>query len=299
MRNYFLLILIALAGALSGQSYKERINYRVVVGDTSQLHQVILRDYTRLRGVVTEVRSDSIFIYVSSIGDTVTVPTATMRHVGLYRPDSWTRTTIPRMGGSLPDLDDLTLIRTALPYSRSRRFKSVMLVYNSMEWNLNEHFQLGVGLAGPLGLLFSQRYRTSLNEYLHIGLSHEFLVVPIAGINSSDFPAVGDLTTLFTVGNASQFFNLGVGLFYATAGNDGPVRNFRLGTGLRVSRKVHLYGEMLGYLDSFDDLGILPSLNVAVAGGRHRWSFGLMSVITESFGVDAIAIPYVSYSVYN
>ena len=299
MRYSLLFILLLVAGSLRAQSYKDRINPEVEIGDSTQVHQVILRDYTRLRGVITDVRSDSIFIRVATIGDTITVPTYQMRHVGLYRPERYTRFANPRGQDNLPDLYDLTFVRTALPYSRKNRFKTVMLVYNVFEWNLNDHFQLGAGLAGPLGFLFTQRYRTSLTPYFHLGFSNQLLMVPLAAIGNSGFPAVGDATTLLTVGEASQFLTLGTGLFYSLEDGGVALHNYRVGMGVRVSRKVHLYGEMLGFKDGLDDFVLLPSLNAAVAGGKHRWSFGLLSVFFDGESNVFVPIPYISYSLYN
>ncbi|PPK85780.1 hypothetical protein CLV84_2687 [Neolewinella xylanilytica] len=298
MRHALFFSLLISVCTLRGQNYEDRINREVVIGDTTQTHQVILRDYSRLRGTVTEVRSDSFFLKVASVPESLAIPTDALRHLGLYRPERSPELVSPRPAREIADLDDLTLVRTALPFATDRRFQTVMLAYNAIEWRFGEHFEIGTGIAGPLGVLFNQRYRTSLTPYLHVGLSNELLLFPLIG-SSADFPVVGDLTTLLTVGNATQFFNAGVGLFYGGGGNDGPTYNYRVGAGVRVSRRVHLYGEMLGYFDPFDGFGLLPSLNVAVAKRRHRWSYGIMSVFLDSEFNPAVPIPYISYTVYH
>ncbi|WP_116107822.1 hypothetical protein [Lewinella sp. IMCC34191] len=297
MRISLWLFLVISACTLPAQNYEDRINPLVGIGDTSQTHQVILRDYTRLRGTVMSITPDSLYLLMATVPEPVAIPTDELRHLGLYVPEQSLPFRDTRSSVAIRDLDDLTYLRTALPYSSDRRFKSVMLIYNSIDWSLNDHFQIGTGLAGPLGILFSQRYRTSLNDYLHIGVSNEFLIVPIAAAAGEEFPVVGDLTSMLTVGSASQFFHAGVGMFYG--GGGGSIMNFRVGTGVRVSRRLHLYGEMLGYFDKFDGLGILPSLNVSVAKRRHRWSYGVMGVFLDAESVFAAPIPYISYTVYH
>ena len=287
--------LFLLLGALPAQSYTQRINRKVVIGDTTQVHQLILRDYTRLRGTVTEVRRDSIVIQVASVPEPVSVPTFQMRHIGVLSAAAAARTVGT---GDVPALDDLTLVRTALPFTRRKRLKTVMLVYNTLEWNLNRHVQLGVGAGLPFGLLFNQRYRTSLTPYLHVGLSNEILLVPFLVFEEDGFPAIGDATTLLTVGSGAQFLTLGYGIFYNLTEDEKPVPNFRVGAGVRLSRSVHLYGEMVGVLERDDRITLLPSVNVASTVRRHRWSFGLASSFVERAFNESLPVPYVSYSLY-
>ena len=295
MRLTLICSLFLFLGALRAQSYTERINRRVVIGDTTQVHQLILRDYTRLRGTVTEVRRDSILMQVYSIPEPVSVPTFQMRHIGLL-PASSNPQSAPT--SDLPNLDDLTLVRTALPFSRRKRLKSVMLVYNSLEWNLNRHVQLGVGVALPFGVLLNQRYRTSLTPYLHVGVSNEILLVPFLVFDDEGFPAVGDLTALLTVGSGAQFLNLGYGIFYNLSQDEAAIPNFRIGAGTRVSRRVHLYGELVGVVEPDARFTLLPSVNVALTKRRHRWSFGLATSFVEREFTGGTPVPYVSYSLY-
>ena len=296
MRLSPLFVVFLFVADLSAQSYEDRVNPEVVPGDTSQRHQVILRDYTRLRGLVTEIREDSFFLVVATVPDTLALPTAALRHLGLYRPERWEESGPRRRSGEISDLNDLTYLRTALPFAARKHIKSVMLVYNAIDWTLNDHWQLGTGLAGPLGVLFTQRYRTSLTPYLHVGLSNETLFVPLGDVTNGGFPAVGDLTTLLTLGNPSQFMTTGFGLFYSGGEQSGSVYNYRVGAGLRVSRRVHLYGEMLGFYDSNNTFTLLPSLNIAVAKNRNRWSYGLMSVLVDPDSFIPFPIPYISYT---
>ena len=296
MRLTLLLFLVSLCG-LDAQSYTERINRRVVIGDSTQVHQLILRDYSRLRGTVTEIRRDSLFIRVATVPELIGIPTYQMRHLGILEP-AGLLTIADGSSDPLPQLDDLTFVRTALPFAYRRRFKTVMLLYNTLDFNLNRHLQLSVGMGGPIGLILGQRYRTSLTPYLHVGLSNELLIIPFLGLTESGFPAVGDATALLTVGSSYQFLNLGYGLFYMTGDGADPSINYRLGAGVRISRKTHLYGEMVGVFGQEDEFTLLPSLNLATTSRRHRWTLGLMSVFIEAQFNSAVPIPYLSYAVY-
>ncbi|MBB4078496.1 hypothetical protein GGR28_001109 [Lewinella aquimaris] len=195
-------------------------------------------------------------------------------------------------------LSDLTYVRTALPYQGKQRLKAVMLLYNTYEWNLDRHFQLGVGVGGPLGILLNQRFRTSLNDWLHIGLSNELILAPQYGSEGDRFPRVGDVTTLLTVGSDQQFFSLGAGLFYASGSDNSSVTNYRIGAGTLVGERTHIYGELLAYLNRWGELGVAPSLNVAIANRRHRWSWGVMTVVIDGESYFGRPIPYISYSLY-
>ncbi len=194
-------------------------------------------------------------------------------------------------------LTDLTMIRTALPFQRGSQLKTVMLVYNTFQWNLNGHLQLSTGLGGPLGVILGQRYRTSLNEWVHVGLSNEVLVIPWLAFIDDQLPFAGDLTTMLTIGDEYQFFHLGAGLYYTDAG--GSVPNYRVGAGARLGGETHLYGELVTTTDPVGTITVLPSLNVSLARRRHRWSFGIFTVyVADQFGEGIPPLPYLSYSCY-
>ncbi len=193
-------------------------------------------------------------------------------------------------------LTDLTLVRTALPYQRDAQLKTVMLFYNTFQWNLNRHLQLSTGLGGPLGFIFGQRYRTSLNEWVHVGVSNELIVVPWILFLDDQLPYAGDLTTMLTIGDDQQFFHLGAGIFYANGSESIP--NYRVGAGTRLGGETHLYGELVTTTDRFGTVTVLPSLNVSLARRRHRWSFGVFSAyVPDGFG-GLPPLPYLSYSLH-
>ncbi len=295
MRTLFLLSLFLLLSSLSAQAWEARIARDVRIGDTTQLHQLILLDYSKLRGTVIYANADSVRIQLDGLPESVAVPTAQMRHIGVIAAAAAPPVELPERSGMVP-FTDLTLLRTALPYQRRMRLKTVMLVYNTLEWNLNRHFQLSAGIAAPVGIIVSQRFRTSLTRWLHVGLSNEIATVPFVLLFDEGLPLVGDLTSMLTIGDDQQFFHVGAGMFYVSQSES--VANYRVGMGTRLGEKTHLYGELLAVKGVDGSLAILPSFSVAVASGRHRWSFGMLTVVVDDSGIVPVPLPYLSYSLY-
>ena len=293
----FLPLLLLLCASLSGQAWQLRIDPRVRLGDSTQLHLLSLYDYSQLLGVVYAVDADNVEIRLRSMTERVFIPTARMRYLGLF--------VAPRLITDLrgvPErvpLSDLTLVRTALPYRGQQWIKSVMLLYNCFGANLGEHVQLGIGIAGPLGLLLSQRYRTSLTDWLHVGLSHEIVTFPLVSDASNKLPLAGDATTLVTVGSSRQFFTFGAGLFYSSGDGDSPFANYRLGLGTQLGVPTHLYVEAVVFSDKSENFGVVPSLNLSIARRRHRWTFGLATALTDGDLFAPAPIPYLSYTLYD
>ncbi len=296
MRPALLLLSLLSALALTGQVWRQRVDPNVRLGDTTQLHLVTLVNQSQLLGVVYAISADSIHMQLRGARTRSYLPTRELRFLGLFvtpRIVLDPRSTLPT-----PPLGDLTLVRTALPYPGRRQFKTVLLLYNSLDFALDEHWQLGLGLAGPLGLLLTQRFRTSVTEWLHLGLSNELIYAPVLKYGEDPFPVLGDATTLLTVGSQRQFFTLGAGLFYLT---DNAVRttvaNYRVGIGSQVGRGNHLYLEALVYSESFR-FSLLPTANFSLARRRHRWSFGVATQLLDGDTFAPSPIPYVSYTLY-
>jgi hypothetical protein len=295
MRPFVFLYCLLCLSTLSAQALSSRMQAQVRIGDTTQLHQVILLDYSRLLGTVTAIAEDSVTVRVATIAEPVRLPSAQIRYIGLSGPASRR----PRPERERVPIGDLTLLRTALPYPSHREFRTVMLLYNTVNWSLNEHFQIGVGLAGPLGILASQRYRTSVRPWLHLGLSNEIVAAPLIAFGDDRLPLAGDLTTLITVGTADHFFSTGAGIFYLSDNPASPITNFRLGMGTRLGRPTHLYAEVIAYVDDrIDEIGVLPSLNLSLTRRSHRWTFGLMSYFLDDPFTSPAPIPYVSYALF-
>ena len=294
MPHPLLCLLCCLSSLLAAQPRSSRVADKLVFGDSSQLHLLILDNYSELLGTAYAFDDDSLRFQLYGAATPTNFPAGAVRYLGVYVP--------PRRVGRLRrdappvPLTDLTLIRTALPYQGERRFKTVMLLYNSIEWDIDRHFQLGGGLAGPLGVLFTQRYRTSLRDWLHLGVSNELIYAALVENAAGNAPLVGDATTLVTIGSDRQFFNFGAGTFYAS---DSPViPNYRLGFGTALGRPTHFYVEALAYVDG-RIVGVLPSFNVSLARRRHRWTFGLTTELRDGQQFGPAPIPYLSYSLYN
>ena len=125
-----LLLLSLLFGplVLCAQTWRQRIDPGVRLGDTNQLHMVTLFDRSQLLGVVYRVTADTIELQLRGAEGRSYLPTRELRFLGSFM--------VPRMVADPrspvpPPLGDLTLLRTALPYPSRRQFKTVMLAYNS------------------------------------------------------------------------------------------------------------------------------------------------------------------------
>ncbi|THH40060.1 KOW domain-containing RNA-binding protein [Neolewinella litorea] len=289
MREILAFVFFFCFACLSAQSGVGPLSADVRPGDSTQQHQVVLLDYSTFLGTVVAVDDDSLRMRVVNIAEPLTFPVSQLRKVRVVRE-----------GGAAPapeiGFDDFTFVRSALPFGGRRRFKTVSLAYNVLDFNLNRHLQLTVGNAALLGLTFGQRFRTSAKDWLHLGLSNEMLLVPIVTFSGGGIGVGGDLTGLVTIGNEDQMFNLGVGMLYAFGG--GAVPAYRVGVGTRLSPTVHVYGEMLAVGDAGDQLILLPTLNVALTRRRHRWSFGLATTVVDSENFLYLPLPYLSYAVY-
>ncbi len=302
MRLSYLFLLLVCCCNLSAQSYRSRIHYKVKLGDTQQLHQLILLDYTKLLGVALEIKDNEILFQLRSSPEVSTIPLSQLRFLGIFTGANgkasalnWTETV---------GLADLTYERTALPYQTKSQLRVINLLYVVPEFNLNKHLQVGLGLAGPLGVLATARLRFSVLPKVNIGVSNQTLLPPFdQGFQRSIF-LIGDIHAMMTIGDEDKFFNLGTGFFYNT---DDFVRNawtHRLAIGGRLSSKWHLYAEMMLVLDREDnffssrEVTLLPTVNAALGKRRHRWQFGVMSVFLGSGDVVPFPIPYVGYQYY-
>ncbi|MEM9259564.1 MAG: hypothetical protein AAGA62_07940, partial [Bacteroidota bacterium] len=199
-----------------------------------------------------------------------------------------------------PGFTDLTYERTALPFHSSGQVKVINLIYAVTEWNLNENLQIGIGLAGPLGILGTVRYRFSLGKEVHLGLSNQTLFPPFAQFDN-DLIMLGDVSAMLTLGDERRFLNLGTGMFYNTDDFEEPLNAHRFGIGGRVSNRVHLYAEALMVLNNDDfsrELSLLPSANVSIGARRHRWRFGVFSLFFDEDSFVPPPLPYVGYTYY-
>lgn len=297
----FLFILFASLGA-SAQPYQSRIHYKVNLGDTTQLHQLILLDYTKLLGTVMDVQSDSIRMRVRSVRDEVMIPTNSLRFIGVFN------STVAKEYTSMSPaaFADLTYERTALPAPSKTQLRVINLIYAVVERNINDNVQLGIGLAGPLGILTTQKLRFQVTPKINVGLSNQFLIPPFSqGFNSNGLLALGDLSGIVTFGDERRFLNLGTGLLYNTDEFGGEAWSYRMAIGGQLSPRWHVYAEALLALERDTDdfftsreLTLLPSVNASLAGRRHRWQFGIFTLFFDEDDFFPPPLPYVGYSLY-
>jgi len=189
---------------------------------------------------------------------------------------------------------DLTYEPTALPYGTKAEVKTINLIYATTEWSLNDHFQIGVGLAGPLGILATQRARWSLSPLIHVGVSNKLLYVPVnQAFGNGRLPLLGDLHGMLTIGTGRRFLNLGTGLLYDNVNGgrgdgSGTAWGHRMGIGAQLSKRWSIYSEALMILSSSGrfrnrSLVLLPTFNAALHVRQHRWNFGIATVQEEGF----------------
>ena len=300
-RSLFALLFLTIVcsiTSLSAQDYRGRINRRVVIGDTTQYHNLILVDYSSMIGRVESINNGIIYMRLISADEVSEIPAEELRYLGVYYlAAARDRNTA---SAAVPGFDNLTYERTALPYHSRGQFRTVLLAYNAFEINLNEHFQIGGGVAGPLGILVNSKYRTSLQPNLHVGLSAQILALPLVTPTRRGLPVVGDLSAITTLGTSDLFLNLGTGLLFNTDGfSETTAWAHRFGAGGKIGRKWHLYGEALFVQDkSIEELTLVPGLSAAYGARRHRWQFGLWTAFTEFENIVPPPIPWVGYSLY-
>lgn len=303
MRPYLILVFFFLSGALFSQSYESRIHYKVVLGDTNQLHQIILLDYTKMLGNAQEIKGDTIYFQLRSAAAPSRIPLADVRYVGVFN-SSDSPEGRKRLFQSVPDFTDLTYERTALPLHGKGQVRVINLFYAVSEWNLNDNLQLGAGLAGPLGVLLTQKVRASITPDLHVGLTGQQLWVPLVFSFDNSQIILGDIAAIVTVGNDRRFANFGTGILFNTdVGNDeSPITSHRFGIGGQIGEKWHLYGEFLMTIpkdsDRFADLNFFPAFTAAYGSKRHRWQFGIFTLFFDEDNFFPPPLPYVGYSYY-
>jgi len=305
MRYLLFLWCLTFTLGLGAQNYKSRIQYKVEMGDTSQLHQLILLDYTKLLGTALEVKADSLYFRLRSAATVSAIPLSELRYLGVFTvsdssPDADGAGKRLRPSAGPPPFTDMTYERTALPLKGKGQVRVINLLYGVGEWNLSENLQIGVGLGGPLGIITTQKLRFSLTPYLNVGLTGQQLLVPPIGFDN-EIIVLGDLAAIVTVGDDRRFVNLGTGYLFNTDDRDSPIAAHRFGIGGKIGRKWHLYGEFLMSMPSsrrFSDLNLFPSFTASLGQRRHRWNFGVFTVILDEDSFVPPPLPFVGYSYY-
>lgn len=302
MRLVIFSLVLFFTSCLAAQSYQSRIHYKVKLGDEEQLHQLILLDYTKLLGTALEVNEENIRFKVRSATEVSIIPTSKLRFLGVFKEDG--QNTRESFFTTLPvGFTDLTYEPTALPYSSRGEVKVIDLVYATTEWNLNEHYQIGVGLAGPLGILATQRARWSLSPLIHVGVSNKTLYVPLVQSFSERLTLLGDAHAILTIGTSSRFLNIGTGLLYDNTSQDGTAWAHRMALGARLSKRWTVYTEAMMVLTKErrfrrNNLVLLPTVSAALSVRRHRWNFGIATVQEEGLNFPPPPIPYFGYSYF-
>lgn len=303
MRTCFVVVFLCFFGIVSAQTFESRIHYEVVLGDTSQLHQLILLDYTKMLGVAQKVARDSIYFRLRSAPEASAIPLNELRYLGVF-----TASDSPegreKYFQAVPSFTDLTYERTALPLRGKGQLRVINLIYGVMEWNLNDHIQLGAGIAGPLGVLFTQKLRTSITPQFHVGVTGQQLWTPLINTFDNSQILLGDIAGIITLGDEKRFMNLGAGILFNTDAfeDESPITAYRFGIGGQVGKKWHVYSELLMTIpnenNQFGGLSLFPSLNASYGSRRHRWQFGVFTVFLDEDSFFPPPLPYVGYAYY-
>ena len=287
------ILLLLLPVIASGQDYLQRIDARLVYGDTTQFHQLILLNYSNLLGTAEQITKDTLYFRGRAATGVSKIPAADIRYLGNYQ-----RNNKRAAEASNPGLADLTYERTALPFVAKTQLKIIML-YAGVEHNFNDHFQIGAGTAGPLGVLLTGRVRTSLTPNVHLALSAQSLYLPFSTNFRGGRPFYSDITALLTFGDERRFLNLGYGYFINNEFPQDRIWTNRAGVGGRISPRWHLYAEAVVFVNRpIADLGLLPSFNASYGKRRHRWRFGVMSLFFDEENFIPPPIPYLGYQLY-
>lgn len=311
MRLSCSLFLILFATALTAQSYLTRIHNRVHFGDTLQLHQLILLDYTKLLGRAEDIQQDTLLFKLRGAADASRIPAEEIRFLGVYSPNApvgvtyskdssrvIVRTRLPK--DPVYDFQDLTYVQTALPFAFGGQYKNTNAFYNRVEWN-GRNFGGGVGTLAPVLLTANLKVRFSVAPKFHLGLANEIGVSLFESV-FDDPLLLGDLRAIATIGDSHHFFNIASGPFYQLNSGTPTVFLHRLGIGGSFGTRWTLYGELGVFRDNNERfstprraLSIIPTFTAALRTRRHRWNFGLLGVLTDINDIFVAPIPYLGY----
>jgi len=263
-----------------------RIGPGVVLGDTTQLHQLILSDFTQLLGVGLDIDGSELVFQLRATTYPNRFPIDEVRFLGLLNAEEESVYTVNPAG---PVLSDLTYLRTALPVEGKGRFRNINVTYSIAEFNASSNVQLGIGLLTPVGPLATQRFQFSIGEYFHLGLSNQMTLILLDPFEGPFL--VGDLTSNLTIGSADGLLNVGYGIGYDTSFGE-TLPTIRFGGGGKLTESWHIYGELAIFEAEFET-SFWPSISAAYARNRHRWRFGLFTGFAADLG--APPLPLVGY----
>lgn len=261
-----------------------RITPKVVFRDTTQLHQVVLRDHSKLVGRAWDITHTELIFQLLHSDEVSKIPLSEVRLLTLLRGNG-------RYPPS-PDLTGLTYLRTAFPGEGKGQFRNLSFVYNVAEFNINRHLQLGAGAFLPFGPLITQRLVFPVAENVHMGFSHQ-LIAFLLPVGYDNQPIVGDASFMLTVGKAERFISMGAGYLYEIG--EPALPNLHIGGGIKVGNSLHLYGEFMFVDAPFED-SVVPGLSVSFDRKRHRWRLGTFTAYDPDYVL--VPLPFLGYDYY-
>ncbi len=281
---------------IAAQSGEFRIGPGLVYGDTTELHQLVLNNYSRFVGTATGLRDNELYFKIRGANDTTTFLITEVRYVGLL--GSSTRTGLPAAASyqniTYDDRYDMTFtdptyLRTAFLNSGKGQLRIVNAIYSVAEINANKNIQLGGGILLPLGFLFTQRLSFQVAGPVHIGVSNQ-MFLPI--LTFGGLSLYGDASVNLSIGSEARFLSIGRGLLYDTQFG-GSAESYTLSLGGALSPSIQMYSEIMLVESAFRSTNLLPSLSIAITNRRHRWRAGIFRIIEP--GIELFALPLAGY----
>lgn len=295
---FAVLVLSFCCHSAAAQSDGFRIGPGLVYGDTTELHQLVLANYSRFVGTATGLRDNELYFRIRGADDTTTFLTSNIRYVGLLAGSARAAVLSPA-GASFDDtvydgrydmtFTDPTYLRTAFLNRGKGQLRIVNAIYSVVEINATKNIQFGGGMLLPLGFLFTQRLGFRVAGPVHIGMSNQ-MFLPILTFGST--APYGDVSVNLSVGSEARFLSVGRGLLYDTD-FDETAESYTLSIGGALSPTVQAYSEIMLVETAFGNTNLLPSLSVAFTNRRHRWRVGLFRIIER--GLDLFALPLAGY----
>ncbi len=292
-----ILFLLPFCSFLGAQTYS--VSGKLSLDDSTQLHILYLRNGDRLMGQILGFNEKEVRFRMRYATEELVFPADAVEALGYLRESGVANRKESRERLDAIDEDgvllteDLFYTQTALPQLVRRRYRNTMLLANSIDWQIGDHANIGVGAILPFGLYVPTRFHTELLPNVHLGLNNLFF---LNTLTLNDVPLVGDISAVATLGNHRTYLNVGYGLFYSVASEAPATSGIRLGGGTMVGPRLRLYVDLIYVLDEFQE-GVLPFIGGSYAGRRARVDVAFLPIVAV-FDDFPLILPVASGTFY-
>ncbi len=288
---------------------------KVEATDNKQV-TVYLKDGTRLVGTFDRLTSDTLYFNHPVLGYQK-VPQSQIDRFDFGNPD---QEAVPQGYEGFVQVETESFYRKygfgKLPHNRysftpngfgppkgESYFRSTMLVYNTLDFGLTDHFSFNFGTVGIVYPALTLKYRSKLSERVSIGLTGGFVMLPGGTLDensTSTFDVAGYGSAGLSFGTSESNVSFGIGAI-AADGNVAPI--YFLGGNHDISTAVSLSGEIAyinaGFIQGQRDV-FIPMIMPKVYSKRSMWGLGIslpMSYdgVSESWE-DVMFMPLILYS---